>query len=136
MRYRNPPQELAVPTISAYTSDELKNRIDRITREEGRKQAQVGSTALEFYAQLPPAARRAYLELSAAEAEQPTGILDRAMADVSRALLNAKWELADRRVAEELRRRGSLPGGDLSEDEIARLAVEITSGSGDRGEAR
>jgi hypothetical protein len=66
-----------MPTISAYTSDDLKQRIDRIIREEGRKQAQVGSTALELYARLPAAARRAFLELSAAEAEQPTGVLER-----------------------------------------------------------
>lgn len=122
-----------MPTISAYTSDELKSKIDRITREEGRKQAQVGSTALELYAQLPPSARRAYLELSAAEAEQPTGVLDRAMAEVSRALLNAKWDLADARIAKEIRERGTLPEGDLSEDEIARIAVELTTPRNERG---
>ena len=117
-----------MPTISAFTSDELKRKIDRITREEGRKQAQVGSTALELYAMLPPAARRAYLEVSAAEAEVHTGALKRAITEVSRALLNAKWEITDVRVAREIRERGTLQERDLSEDEIARLAVELTSG--------
>lgn len=116
-----------MPTISAYTSDELKERIDRITREEGRKQAQVGSTALELYAQLPPAARRAYLEVSAAEEELHSGILDRAIAEVSRALLNAKWEVVDARILREARERGTLPEGDLSEEEIAQIAVEMAS---------
>ena len=113
-------------TISAYTSDELKRRIDRITREEGRKQAQVGNTALELYASLPAAARRAYLELAAAEEESPTGAVDQVVAAMARALLNAKWDLVSHRMAEELRGRASLPEGEMSEAEIADLAVRIT----------
>ena len=89
-----------MPTISAYTSDDLKRRIDRIIREEGRKQAQVGSTALELYARLPAAARRAFLEVFAAESEQPTGVMERALSEVSRALLNAKWEITTERIRE------------------------------------
>lgn len=118
-----------MPTISAYTSDDLKRRIDQITREEGRKPAQVGSTALELYAHLPASARRAFLEISAAEEESHSGILDRAIAQVSRALLNARWEITDARVAREVRERGSLPAGDLSEEEIARIAVVVTGPS-------
>lgn len=82
-------------TISAYTSDALKRRNEEIMREEGRKQAQVGSTALELYARLPAAARRAYLELAAAEDRQENNLLARVIAEVTRSLLNAKWELAD-----------------------------------------
>ena len=122
-----------MPTISAYTSPELKRKLDRVMREEGRKQAQVGSTALELYAQLPPAARRAYLELSASDDEAHTAALERAIVAVSRALLNAKWELIDARLIAEVRERGSLPEGDLSEDEIARIAVAMTK---DVSEAR
>ena len=118
-----------MPTISAYTSSELKAKIDRVMREEGRKQAQVSSTALELYAQLPPAARRAYLELSASDDEVHTAALERAITEVSRALLNAKWALTDARIADEVRKRGSLPEGDLSEDEIARIAVAMTANS-------
>jgi hypothetical protein len=121
-----------VPTISAYTSDELKRKIDRIVREEGRNQAQVASTALELYAALPPAARRAFLEFQAAEQETHGGILERALADVARVLLSRKWELLDARVAEEGRRRGELPQRELSEDEIADLAVKLTSKRGRR----
>jgi hypothetical protein len=116
-----------MPTISAYTSSELKEKIDRVMREEGRKQAQVSSTALELYALLPTAARRAYLELSASDDEVHTVALERAIVEVSRALLNAKWALTDTRIADEVRRRGSLPEGDLSEDEIARIAVTMTA---------
>jgi len=118
-----------MPTISAYTSSELKEKIDRVMREEGRKQAQVSSTALELYAQLPAAARRAFLELSASDDEVHTAALDRAITEVSRALLNAKWDLTDARIADEVRKRGSLPDGDLSEDEIARIAVAMTVGA-------
>jgi hypothetical protein len=118
-----------MPTISAYTSDELKRKIDQITREEGRKQAQVGNTALELYAALPPAARRAFLEVCAVEEELPTGALDRVIAEVSRALLNAKWEVTSARIGRELRERGTLPERDFTEDEIAELAVQMA----DRG---
>ncbi|HKP76638.1 MAG TPA: hypothetical protein VJT67_14005 [Longimicrobiaceae bacterium] len=120
-----------MPTISAYTSDELKEKIDRVMREEGRKQAQVGSTALELYATLPAAARRAYIELSAVDDDVHAAALERAITEVSRALLNAKWDLLDTRVAEEVRARGLLPDGDLSEEEIGRIAVEITDRAGE-----
>lgn len=116
-----------MPTISAYTSDDLKRRIDRIIREEGRKQAQVGSTALELYARLPGAARRALLELLAAESEGPTGAMDRAVSEVSRALLNAKWEITSDRVREFVAQRGALPVEELSEEEIADIAIRMTT---------
>jgi hypothetical protein len=116
-----------MPTISAYTSSELKEKIDRVMREEGRKQAQVSSTALELYAMLPAAARRAYLELSAADDEAHAAALERAISEVSRALLNAKWELTDARIAAEVARRGSLPRHDLTEDEIAAVAVAMAA---------
>ena len=118
-----------MPTISAYTSDDLKRRIDQITREEGRKPAQVGSTALELYAQLPASARRAFLEIIAAEEESHPGILNRVIAQVSRALLNARWEITDAQVTRAVREHGSLPSGDLSEEEIAGIAVEMTGPS-------
>jgi hypothetical protein len=117
-----------MPTVSAYTTGDLKRRIDRIIREEGRKQAQVGSTALELYARLPGAARRALLELLAAEAEGPTGAMDRAVGEGSRALLNAKWEITSQRIREAVAERGTLPAGELSEEEIADIAVQMTTG--------
>jgi hypothetical protein len=129
---KNCRKRRTMPTISAYTSAELKEKIDRVMREEGRKQAQVSSTALELYAMLPAAARRAYLELSAVDDEAHAAALERAILEVSRALLNAKWELTDARIAAEVNRRGSLPVGDLTEEEIARIAVEMT-GEGTAG---
>lgn len=112
--------------IDACTSDALQRRIAQIAREEGRDPAQVGSTALELYARLPASARRAFLEIRAADAESHPGILDRAIARVSRALLNARWEITDARAARAVRERGSLPTAALSEEEIARIAVEMT----------
>ena len=47
--------------------------------------------------------------------------------EASRALLNAKWELTATRIAAEVARRGTLAEGDLTEEEIARIAVEITA---------
>jgi len=117
-----------MPTISAYTSDELKKKIDRIMREEGRRQGQIGSTALELYAHLPAAARHAFLEVVAAEEELGAGILERAMAEVSRALLSAKWEISDARLRLEIAEQTDLPEDELSEEEIAEIAVRMTTG--------
>jgi len=119
-----------MPTISAYTSAELKEKIDRVMREEGRNQAQVGSTALELYAMLPAAARRAYLELSAMDDDAHTAVRERAISEVSRALLNAKWELTDARIAAEVARRGTLPARNLTEEEIAGIALEMSGEAG------
>jgi hypothetical protein len=115
-----------MPTISAYTTEKLRRRIERIVREEGRKQAQVGSTALELYAALPAAARRAFLELLAAEEELHPGILERAIEDMSRALLNAKWELTTRRISAHVAEHGGVAETELSEDEIEKMAVGLT----------
>lgn len=52
---------------------------------------------------------------------------ERAGAEVTRAFLNARWELVDARVLREARERGTLPEGDLSEEDIARIAVEMAS---------
>jgi hypothetical protein len=46
--------------------------------------------------------------------------------ETNRALLNARWELTDTRIAAELARRGTLAEGDLTEEEIARIAVEMS----------
>jgi len=48
---------------------------------------------------------------------------------VSRAPLNVRWALTDIRIADEVRKRGSLPEGDLTEDEIARVAVAMVANS-------
>lgn len=126
--------EEVMPTISAYTTEKLRRRIERIIREEGRKQAQVGSTALELYAALPAAARRAFLELVAAEEELHVGILERAVEDMSRALLNAKWELTTLRISAHVAEHGQVPAKDVTEDEIGDLAVELTRRSRGRNE--
>ena len=125
-----------MPTISAYTSDELKRKIDRVIKEEGRNQAQVGCTALELYASLPAAARRAFVELLAAEEELANGVLDRVIAEIARAILSAKWELLSLRMVEEVRESGDLPTEEMSEDEIAELAVRLTSDPTSGGKRR
>lgn len=47
----------------------------------------------------------------------------------SRACLNARWELTDARIAQAVREHGFLPAEDLSEEEIASIAVEMTGRS-------
>jgi hypothetical protein len=51
---------------------------------------------------------------------------------VRRALLNARWALTDVRIADEVRTRGTLPEGYLTEDEIARVAVAMVADSAAR----
>ena len=46
--------------------------------------------------------------------------------EARRALLNAKWELTDRRIVAEVAERGTLAQTDLTEEEIARIAVEMS----------
>lgn len=110
-------------TISAYAPDELKREVDRIVREEGRSQAQVATTALELYAALSPAARRALLQLRAADR------LGRVLPELGRVLLSARWDLLSERIDSEIEERGQLPEGEMNEEEIARVAVETASGS-------
>lgn len=110
-----------MPTISAYAPDELKREIDRVAREEGRSQAQVATTALELYAALSPAARGALLQLRAA------GLLEGVVAEMGRALLSARWDVLSGTIDREIASRGELPEGELSEEEIAKIAVEMTS---------
>jgi len=50
---------------------------------------------------------------------------------MSRALLNAKWDVLDARLADEAAERALLPEAP-SEEEIARVAVEMT-GEADGG---
>lgn len=119
-------------TISAYAPDELKREVevDRIVREEGRSQAQIATTALELYAALSPAARRALLQLRAADR------LGRVLPELGRVLLSARWDPLSERIDREIEERGQLPDGEMSEEEIARIAVETTSGSTPERERR
>jgi hypothetical protein len=42
-------------------------------------------------------------------------------------LLSAKWEVTSERIREAVREGGKLPAKELSEEEIARITVEMTS---------
>ncbi|HEV7589789.1 MAG TPA: hypothetical protein VGO40_16860 [Longimicrobium sp.] len=47
--------------------------------------------------------------------------------EARRALLNATWELTDRRIVAEVVQRGTLAQTHLTEDDIARIALEMTA---------
>jgi len=47
--------------------------------------------------------------------------------EANRAALNTRWELTDARIAAEVARHGRPTRGDLTEDEIARIAVEMSA---------
>lgn len=112
--------------ISIEVSDELKELVDQVAREEGREQFQVGSSALELYASLPNSARVALLEIAASEIEAPTGAMELVAQGICRVLLGVKRGILNRQVAEEIREKGMI-SPDLTEEEIAELAVRITS---------
>ena len=46
--------------------------------------------------------------------------------EARRAHLNARWEVTTRRIATEVTARGTLAQTDLTEEEIARTAVEMS----------
>lgn len=115
-----------MPTISAYTSNALKREIDRIVREEGRNQAQVGQSALALYASLPSSARRALIELTAIEEQTGEPMIENVAREFALALLRAKWEMTGRAIQAQAQERGDRLNPGMTEEEIADLAVRMT----------
>ena len=92
----------------------------------------MAAAALELYTRLPAAARNALRQLSGAAESEGTGeVVAAVMREITRAIVGAKWELATRRLVEEVRTSGALPRGRMSEDEITDLAVSVVSGGGE-----
>ena len=116
-------------TVSAYTTPEVRDEVERIAGEEQRTQGQVAAAALELYTRLPAAARNALRQLSGAADREGAGeVVAAVMREITRAIVGAKWELATRRLVEEVRAAGALPPGPMSEEEIADLSVALVSG--------
>jgi predicted transcriptional regulator len=51
-------------TVSAHTSQETIDRLDQIAQAERRNRSQVIGMAIDFYIELPPVAREAWLKIT------------------------------------------------------------------------
>lgn len=106
-------------------SEELSREVDRIAREEGRTEAEMEQAAMRLYTSLPSSARRALIELTDSDGDSAREALASAVEGFTRALLNARWELTSRRIAEVVATRSELTRREMSEEEIAELAVTM-----------
>ena len=119
-------------TVSVDLTPELRDEVERIAREEQRTQGEVVAAALDLYTRLPAAARNALRQLSSAAAAEAANDAGTALVwEITRAIVSARWELATRRLAEEVRASGALPRSRMSEDEIAQLTVAMVSADTD-----
>lgn len=115
---------MAGKTISMHASEEIARRVEYVAQVEDRSPSQIASAALGLYLQLPPeahAALRHVLALGTAED------VDRVSRKMARLLLDAQFEVAERRVVASMTRQGL---DELtSEEDIIAEANALTSHS-------
>ena len=111
---------MAGKTISMHASEETARRMEHVSRVEDRSPSQIASAALNLYLQLPPEAHAALRYLQALGTEEDLARVSRKM---GRLLLDAQFEIAERRVV------ASMPPADAleSEDDIIAEANALTS---------
>ena len=106
-------------TISAYTDDITAQRIATLAKVEDRSTGQIAAAALRLYANLPSEARQALRQL---EAMESSDVLENAQRAMTRALLNAVYDSAHRRLMIHM------PAGEYdSEDAMLAEANRLTS---------
>lgn len=94
---------MAAKTISLHASGETARMVDHLSRVEDRSPSQIAAAALAFYLRLPPEAHSALRHVQAlGEEEDVRGL----MRGVTCLLLNAQYEVAVRRMGEELHQQG------------------------------
>lgn len=107
-------------TISMHASEDTARRMEHVSRVEERSPSQIASAALNLYLQLPPEAHAALRYLQALGTDEDMARMSRKM---GRLLLDAQFEIAERRVV------ASMPPTDAlqSEDDIIAEANALTS---------
>jgi hypothetical protein len=115
---------MAGRTISMHASEEIARRVEHVSRVEDRSPSQIASAALSLYLQLPPEAHAALRHVQALGTAEDVDRISRRMA---RLLLDAQFEVAERRVV------ASMPTEGLnaleSEDDILAEANALTTRS-------
>lgn len=115
---------MAGKTISMHASEETARRVEHVSRVEDRSPSQIASSALNFYLHLPPEAHTALRFIQALGTNEDTARVSR---KVARLLLDAQFEVAERRVVASMATQG-LEALE-SEDDIIAEANALTSHS-------
>lgn len=105
-------------TLSASVDPEVYEQLQRTARETGRTQSAVVTSALELYASLPPAGRRAFDEIRQARGSR---YHEQLLREIQRALLRSRWEILAERIDREI---GDALPAEISEDDLAAHAEE------------
>ena len=90
-------------TISMHTNGETARLMESLARVEDRSPSQIASAALSFYLRLPPEAHNALRHVLALGTEEDAHRVTR---EITRLLLNVQYDIAVRRLGEELRAEG------------------------------
>jgi hypothetical protein len=109
-------------TISMHASEETARRVEHVARMEDRSPSQIASAALNLYLQLPPEAHTALRHVQALGSDEDVRRISRKMA---RLLLDAQFEVAERRVVASMTTEGL--DGLESEDDIIAEANALTA---------
>lgn len=119
---------MAGETISTHVDEDVAERVKRIADLEDRKVSQVAGAALSLYVRLPGEARDALRHIEALGDEDAQ---DATVREVTSVLVRLDYELAARRVVEEMEAEG--PEGEMEDEEaILERAVELTRSSSSR----
>lgn len=94
---------MAARTISLHASGETARMVEHISRVEDRSPSQIAAAALAFYLRLPSEAHSALRHVQALGGEED---VRRLMDGVTRLLLNAQYDIAVRRMGEDLQKQG------------------------------
>jgi hypothetical protein len=109
-------------TISMHASEETARRVEHVARLEDRSPSQIAAAALSFYLQLPPEAHTALRHVQALGSDEDVQRMSRKMA---RLLLDAQFEVAERRVVASMTTEGL--DRLTSEDDIIEEANALTA---------
>ena len=113
---------MAGRTISMHASEDAALRLDHISRVEERSPSLIASSALDLYLRLPPEAHTALRHLNALGTGEDQ---DRAMQRIWHVLLDAQYEIAERRMVAAMKVDGRKRLE--SEEDILAEAMRMTA---------
>lgn len=109
-------------TISAYTDEETARLVAELARTENRKPSQIAAEAIALYVRLPS---QVHASLRYVQSNGEPGHLNLMLREVSRAIVNASYDLTMDEMAPHMR---EMYGDALqTEEEIDAEAVRLTS---------
>lgn len=94
---------MAARTISFHASSETARMVEHLSRIEDRTPSQIAAAALALYLRLPSEAHSALRHVQALGGEDDVRAL---MRGITRLLLNAQYDVAVRRMGEDLHEQG------------------------------